>query len=100
MSENMRNVKQAAAYLGISVKTLYKLTAARAVPFSRPGGGKTIVFSQEHLDAIIAAGEQPVIEARGPLRIAGTHPPAGPSSPPPPPAPKESAPRARRGRAA
>lgn len=89
MSGNMRSVKEAAAYLGISVKTLYKLTAARAVPFTRPGGGKKIVFSQENLDAIVAAGYQAPIPAPSRLQVVGrTHPPAGPSTPPPPPGPK------------
>lgn len=90
MSEPMRNVEEAAAYLRISVKTLYKLTAARSVPFTRIGK-KTIVFSQEHLDAIVEAGYQAPITAPTRLQVVtgrDTHPPSGPSTPPPPPGPK------------
>jgi excisionase family DNA binding protein len=60
-SEGLRNIEQAAAWLGIPKKSLYNLTAARAVPFTKVG--RHIRFSQEHLDAIVAAGSQPVIEA-------------------------------------
>jgi excisionase family DNA binding protein len=89
---DLRNVDQAAKYLGISTKTLYAYTAARAVPFTKVG--RHIRFSQEHLDAIVAAGEQPVVTTPTRLQLVaarsnvGTHPPAGPSSPPPPPGPK------------
>ncbi|WP_045746424.1 helix-turn-helix domain-containing protein [Actinoplanes rectilineatus] len=94
MAEGLRNVKEAAAYLGISPKTLYAMTAARSVPFTRPGGGKHIRFSQAHLDAIVAAGEQQVIQppalrvAGTAARLVGTHPPSGPHTPPPPSGPK------------
>lgn len=101
MSESLRNVREAAAYLGISHKTLYAMTAARTVPFTKVG--RHIRFSQAHLDAIVAAGEQQVIEPPSHLRVVtaraavGTHPPAGPSTPPPPPGPKDRVPLRRAG---
>lgn len=92
MSENLRDVEEAAAYLRISVKTLHKLTAARTVPFTRPGGGRKIAFSQEHLDAIVAAGYQAPIPVPSRLHVVvATHPPSGPTTPPPPTGPKAPA---------
>lgn len=67
MPDGLRNIEEAAAYLGITKKTLYAKTAARSVPFTKIG--RHIRFSQEHLDAIVAAGEQPVIEAPKRLRL-------------------------------
>ncbi len=96
MTEKFYTVKEAAALLRISPKTLYKMTAARAVPFSRPGGTRSIRFSQEHIDQIAADGYQPVIAPPTRLRLVakgvrrnatGPRPPAGPSTPPPPPGP-------------
>lgn len=74
MTEGLRNIEQAAAYLGISKKSLYALTAARAVPFSRPAGTKHIRFTQAHLDEIVAAGEQPVIAPPTQLQVAARRP--------------------------
>lgn len=88
MSEGLRNIKDAAAWLDIPPKTLQGYVTARTVPFTFVG--KHVRFSQAHLDAIVAAGEQPVAEVPSALRIVGTHPPAGPSSPPPPTGPKTS----------
>jgi excisionase family DNA binding protein len=87
----LRNVEEAAAWLGISRSSLYALTAARAVPFTKVG--RHIRFSQEHLDAIVTAGEQPMASAPSRLRVVearlvGTHPPSGPNTPPPPSGPK------------
>lgn len=67
--EGLRNVDEAAAYLGIPKKTLYAKTAAREVPFTKVG--RHIRFSQAHLDAIVAAGEQPVVQPSAPLRLLG-----------------------------
>jgi len=98
MSDHMFTVKEAADYLRIPVKTLYKLTAARAVPFTRPGGTRHIRFTQEHLDTIAANGEQRVISAPTRLQVVasrtargnatGPRPPAGPPPTPKPPKPK------------
>ncbi len=41
--------KEAAAYIGISQSTLYKLTSAGIVPFSKPNG-KLLYFSKTSLD--------------------------------------------------
>jgi excisionase family DNA binding protein len=98
----LRNVREAATWLGIPPKSLYAMTAARSVPFTKVG--RHIRFSQEHLDAIVAAGEQGVASVPTRLRVVaaragydGTHPPSGPSTPPPPPGPKK---RSNTGRAA
>lgn len=97
MTESFFTVREAAAILKISPKTLYGLTAARTVPFTKVG--KHIRFSQAHIDAIAKAGEQPVIEPPTQIQIAArrrgrgtgrmTHPPSGPSTPPPPSGPKD-----------
>lgn len=93
MSEPLRNVKEAAAYLRISPKKLYALTAAREVECTR--FGRAIRFTQDDLDAIVAQRKQPVIAPPSRLRsvgprpaLIGTHPPSGPSTPPPPSGPK------------
>lgn len=86
MSEGLRNIQDAADWLGIPAKTLQGYVTARTVPFTKVG--RHVRFSQEHLDAIVAAGEQPVVTAPSVLRVVGTHPPAGPSTPAPPPGPK------------
>ncbi len=41
--------KEAAKYLDIAVSTLYKLTSAGIIPFSKPNG-KLIYFSRRSLD--------------------------------------------------
>jgi excisionase family DNA binding protein len=86
MSEGLRDIEAAALWLGIPKKTLQAYVTARAVPFTKVG--KHVRFSQEHLDAIVAAGYQPVVQPPSALRIVAGHPPAGPSNPPPPPGPK------------
>lgn len=68
MTETFFTVREAAAILKLSPKTLYKLTASRSVPFSQPGGVRSIRFTPAHIDAIAKAGERPVIEPPAPLR--------------------------------
>lgn len=108
--DKLLKVAEAADWLGIGVSTLEKLVAARKVPHTRLGGrGGAVRFSREHLDAIVAAGEQAVV--RAPTRTTVTalrtvpqpppqpptpppppsKPPAGPSSPPPPAGPPRRA---------
>jgi excisionase family DNA binding protein len=41
--------KEAAKYMGISLSTLYKLTSAGILPYSKPNG-KLIYFSRQSLD--------------------------------------------------
>lgn len=65
-----RDVAAAAAWLGVSTSWLYKQAAARRVPHSRVAGGQ-IRFTQAHLDAILAAGEQAVITTSPRLSIVG-----------------------------
>jgi excisionase family DNA binding protein len=48
--------KQAAAYLGISVNALHKLTSARAVPFEQDAPGCKAWFRRSSLDAWREAG--------------------------------------------
>jgi excisionase family DNA binding protein len=42
--------RQAAAYLGMSVHALHKLTAAREIPFSQDGPGARCYFRRGDLD--------------------------------------------------
>jgi excisionase family DNA binding protein len=42
---------QACSYLGFSRDTLYKLTAARAIPFRKKQGGQGLRFHRDELDA-------------------------------------------------
>jgi excisionase family DNA binding protein len=42
---------QACAYLGFSRDALYKLTAARAIPFRKKQGGQGLRFHRDELDA-------------------------------------------------
>jgi excisionase family DNA binding protein len=70
MTEPMFTVAEAAAWLKISKKSLYALTAARAVPFTRPAGTKHIRFTQAHLDQIAADGYQPPIAAPTRIQVA------------------------------
>jgi excisionase family DNA binding protein len=44
-------VDQACAYLGFSRDSLYKLTAARAIPFRKKQGGQGLRFHRDELDA-------------------------------------------------
>lgn len=48
-SKTVLTPKEAANYMGISQSTLYKLTSAGIVPFSKPNG-KLIYFSKAGLD--------------------------------------------------
>ena len=49
----------AAAYLGCSRDRLYKLTAAKAIPFRRKQGGQAILFRRDELDAWVEAAYEP-----------------------------------------
>lgn len=70
VDEGPFNIEQAAKRLGIGKSTLKKMVAARTVPCTRPGGGKIVRFTQAHIDAILAAGEQPAINPGKPGRAA------------------------------
>lgn len=59
VTEGLRNIEQAAEYLNISKSTLRDMVTAHRVPHTRVG--RHVRFAQHHLDAIIAAGEQPAI---------------------------------------
>ncbi len=48
-SKTIFSPKDAAQYMGISQSTLYKLTSAGIIPFSKPNG-KLIYFSKAGLD--------------------------------------------------
>ena len=43
----------ACAYTGLSKDAIYKLTAARAIPFRKKAGGQTLRFHRDELDAWI-----------------------------------------------
>lgn len=44
------NLEQACDYLGFSRDSLYKLTAARAIPVRKKAGGQGLLFHREELD--------------------------------------------------
>lgn len=44
------DVKGTMSYLGFSRDKLYKLTAARAIPFHKKRGGRRLLFHREELD--------------------------------------------------
>jgi len=44
------DVKGAMAYLGFSRNKLYKLTAARAIPYRKKRGGQGLLFHRDELD--------------------------------------------------
>jgi hypothetical protein len=50
------DAKGAAAYLGMTVTALHKLTAARAIPFEQEGPGCKLWFRRSALDAWREAG--------------------------------------------
>lgn len=82
----LKDIEQAAAWLGIPAETLKKRVAAREVPHTRIG--KHVRFAEHHLAAIVEAGEQPMTTTPPLLSLVHRgHPPAGPQTPPPPPAP-------------
>jgi excisionase family DNA binding protein len=49
----------AAAYLGFSRDRLYKLTAARAIPFRKKRDGQGLLFHREELDRWVEAEYEP-----------------------------------------
>lgn len=103
MSERLRDMHEAADWLGVSWETLRKKVAARQVPFTKVFGTQ-VRFTQEHLDAIVAAGQQPVATAPSRAQVVAIragqtnppktepprNPPAGPRTPPPPSGPKKA----------
>lgn len=48
-NKNILTAKEAAAYAGLSMSGLYKLTHTGKIPFYRPGG-KLIYFNREELE--------------------------------------------------
>lgn len=94
MAEPLRDIAEAAVFLKIPRSTLRDMVTAGQVPHTRVG--RHVRFTQEHLDAIVKAGERPVVKAPTRLQVVAarasggrTHPPSGPSTPPPPSGPKE-----------
>lgn len=63
----LKTIDEAAEWLNVPVGGLRKAVSARKVPFTKIG--KHVRFTQAHLDAIVAAGEQltPSRAARGRL---------------------------------
>jgi excisionase family DNA binding protein len=55
-------LKEAADYLGFSRQKLYKLTAARAIPYRKKRGGQGLLFRRDELDAWLESAYPP--EAR------------------------------------
>ena len=44
-------IADAAAYLGLSISYLYRLTSERRIPHYKSAGGKRVYFKREDLDA-------------------------------------------------
>ncbi|HOZ50986.1 MAG TPA: helix-turn-helix domain-containing protein [Chitinophagaceae bacterium] len=51
-------LSEAADYLGVSKSLLYKKTAAREIPFCRPGDGKLIYFDRAELTEWVLSNRQ------------------------------------------
>jgi excisionase family DNA binding protein len=62
-SKSILTPKEAAFYLGISMSTLYKMTSAGILPFSKPNG-KLIYFSKVRLDEWILCNMTKTSEER------------------------------------
>jgi excisionase family DNA binding protein len=103
MTDPLKNVIEAAEWLGIPPRSLEAMVTANRVPHTRIG--KHVRFAQEHLDAIVAAGERrPASTSAALLRLATPAPapkpsparptpparPAAPATPPPPTGPKQN----------
>jgi excisionase family DNA binding protein len=63
----LMTIEQAAAILNVPENWLRKKVSAREVPHTRLG--KHVRFSDEHLDQIVADGEQPVFGAISPYGV-------------------------------
>ena len=57
-SKTILNPQEACIYLGIKLPTLYKLTSAGIIPYSKPNG-KLLFFSRKSLDEWILSTESP-----------------------------------------
>ena len=57
-SKTILNPEEACIYLGIKLPTLYKLTSAGVIPYSKPNG-KLLFFSRKSLDEWILSTENP-----------------------------------------
>lgn len=55
MERKYIDANEAAAYLGVKMNTLYKLTSKKRIPYYSPGGRK-IMFKLEELDRWIESG--------------------------------------------
>jgi excisionase family DNA binding protein len=61
MADGLRDVAEAAEWLGIGKSTLQRLVTAHAVPCTRIG--RLVRFSQDDLDAIVSSRKQAVVQA-------------------------------------
>lgn len=57
VSKQVLTSSEAAEYLGISLKYLYKLTMARKIPYSKPNG-KLCYFRRDELEKWMLSGRQ------------------------------------------
>lgn len=81
MTGPLKNVIEAAEWLGIPKASLQAMVSGRTVPFTFVG--KHVRFAQEHLDAIVAAGEQVPADVKPHLVLLGAESPPPPPPPPP-----------------
>lgn len=62
MAQETMTVREAAQYLKLKTSTIYKLTAARMIPFCRPTG-KKIMFRKKDLDEWLDTKTVPSLDA-------------------------------------
>jgi excisionase family DNA binding protein len=68
VDKKLMTVNEAAAYLGLSVHTLYSWTSQRKVPFVKLGS--RVRFDRKKLDAWVdALAQEPIID--GPSKLRG-----------------------------
>jgi excisionase family DNA binding protein len=63
LNKTVFNPKEAADYINISLSTLYKLTSAGTIPFSKPNG-KLIYFSRLALDQWLLSAESKSVDQK------------------------------------
>lgn len=77
--DDLWDMARLAQFLGLHVQTVKERVAARQIPFTRPLGTRSVRFTQQDVDDILAAGRVPaetaptrdeVAARRGKARVA------------------------------
>lgn len=86
--EALLDIAGLAEKLGVPRTWVRDKVTAREIPFTKIG--RHVRFTEQHFQAIVAAGEEPTATTPTRLQVVQrTHPPSGPETPPPPPGPKK-----------